>query len=414
MRRLPARPLYLALSGISWVFQLMAFPMLSVYYLTVAGLSPFQLAVVGAVLQATVLLGEVPTGVVADLYSRRLSVVLGTLLMGAGFALEGAVPAFGVILAAQVVRGLGQTFLSGATTAWITDELGEAPASAALLRGAQAGQAGGLLGNLLCAGLAQLYVGLPILVGGLGLLGLGAFLAVAMPETGFRPAPREQRHSWRALGATLRAGLGVVRARPALLALLAAGLFVGVSGEGVDRFWEAHFLRGYTFPALGGLQPVAWFNVLNLGAMAMSVIAVGIVTRRLGRGEPAAAERWLMGLHSAAGLLVVGLGLAGQFWLAAAAFWASILFSAATGPLAEIWLNRRLPSAVRATVLSLNGQTQALGQLAGGLLLGGLASGVSIAAAITAAGLALLPAVALFWTAARQSPVSPDPQLSNP
>ncbi len=392
-RRLPAYPLYVGLNAASWCFQLMAFPMLSVYYLTVVGMSPLQLAIVGAVLQATVLLGEVPTGVVADTYSRRLSVVLGVLLTGAGFALEGALPRFEVILLAQVVRGLGQTFLSGALTAWITDEVGEAQASAALLRGAQAGQLGGLAGNGLSAGLASIYVGLPILLGGVLLMGLAVVLAAAMPEQGFRPAARDP-HPAAALAGTLRAGLGVVRAQPALLTVLGVALFWGIFGEGIDRFWEAHFLRGYAFPPLAGLQPVAWFSLFNLGAMLGSLAAVEATTRWLRRGGHQPLGPLLgvsTGLTSAAVLI---FGLTGDFSVALAAFWASVLFSAATTPLTEIWLNRRLPAAVRATGLSLRGQVAAAGQLAGGLLLGVLATRVSVAAAIVAAAVALWPALA--------------------
>src|SRR5262249_49551937 len=50
---------------------------------------------------------EVPTGVVADVFSRRLSVIIGVIVVGAGFALEGLVPRFGVILLAQVIWGAG-------------------------------------------------------------------------------------------------------------------------------------------------------------------------------------------------------------------------------------------------------------------------------------------------------------------
>lgn len=404
MRRLPAYPVYLAFCTVSWIGQLMAYGLLSVYYLTVAGLSPFQLALVGAVLQVTILLGEVPTGVIADVYSRRLSVVLGTLLMGAGFALEGLVPRLDAILAAQVIRGLGQTFLSGAATAWVTDELGEARAPAALLRGAQFSQAGGLAGNLLAALLAQVSVGLPILAGGLVVLGLGLWLAVVMPEAGFRPAPRAARAAWESLGRTLAEGLRVIRGRPVLLSLLAAGLFIGASGAGVDRFWEAHFLRNYTFPALAGLQPVIWFSLFNLGAMALSAAAIGWVTHRLGRGQTFSVERLLPGLHVLSGAALVVLGAAGGFGLALAAFWGGVLFASAAQPLAEIWLNRHLSSAVRATGLSLHSQVRALGELGGGLLLGVLAAQVSLRAVMAAAGLLLLPAALLLWGAGRLTP----------
>ena len=71
-----------------------------VYQATVVGLNPLQLVLVGTVLESSVLLFEVPTGVVADVYSRRLSVIIGFFLMGLGFMLAGSIPRFEIILLA--------------------------------------------------------------------------------------------------------------------------------------------------------------------------------------------------------------------------------------------------------------------------------------------------------------------------
>ena len=112
----PARPqpvYYLLCGGTSFLLVL-AFTLSQVYYVTVVGLSPLQMVLVGTVLEATCFLFEIPTGIVADLYSRRLSVVIGVTLLGAGMLLQGLVPTFAAVLVAQVVWGTGSTFLSGA------------------------------------------------------------------------------------------------------------------------------------------------------------------------------------------------------------------------------------------------------------------------------------------------------------
>ena len=106
----------------------MIFTMSALYQVQRAQLSVIQLVLVGTVLELSIFLFEIPTGMVADAVSRRLSVILGVFLIGAGFLLEGALPIFATILLAQVLWGLGYTFTSGATQAWITDEIGEAAA----------------------------------------------------------------------------------------------------------------------------------------------------------------------------------------------------------------------------------------------------------------------------------------------
>ena len=62
----------------------MVFVSMSLYEATVAGLSPIQLVLVGTTLELSAFLFEVPTGVVADVYSRRLSIIVGYFLMGVG------------------------------------------------------------------------------------------------------------------------------------------------------------------------------------------------------------------------------------------------------------------------------------------------------------------------------------------
>lgn len=90
-----------------------------VYHLEVVQLDAFQLVLVGTVLETSCFLFEIPTGVVADLYSRRRSVLIGMFLYGLGFLMEGALPWFAPVLLAQVVWGCGDTFITGALEAWI-------------------------------------------------------------------------------------------------------------------------------------------------------------------------------------------------------------------------------------------------------------------------------------------------------
>jgi MFS transporter, DHA3 family, tetracycline resistance protein len=88
-----------------------------VYLYTVVKLNPLQLVLVGTVLEASAFVFEVPTGVVADTYSRRLSIIIGVLVPGVSFLLLGLAHFFPLILFSQAICGLGYTFLSGATDA---------------------------------------------------------------------------------------------------------------------------------------------------------------------------------------------------------------------------------------------------------------------------------------------------------
>jgi len=126
------------------------FPMIfvasSLYQVTTAGLSPLQLVLIGTALEVSAFVFEIPTGVIADIYSRKLSIIIGFSLMGIGFFVEGSFPAFLPILIAQAIWGLGYTFTSGASQAWISDEIGEDKANKLFLRATRVGLYASLLG----------------------------------------------------------------------------------------------------------------------------------------------------------------------------------------------------------------------------------------------------------------------------
>ncbi|MBX6341605.1 MAG: MFS transporter, partial [Thermomicrobiaceae bacterium] len=250
--RLGAYPVYLIMRGASALLYATVFTLSAVYRVEVAHLGPLELTLVGTALESAVFLGEVPTGVVADVYSRRLSIVIGLALVGAGFMLEGALPIFATILLAQVLWGVGYTFTSGADSAWIADELGEERATEVFLRGAQASHVGALVGIGLSVLLGSVRLNLPLLAAGALFWALAAFLALAMPEHHFTPAPREGRETRRAMAATLRGGAREVRRRPVLVTLLATGAIYGMASEGFDRLYAIHFLRDLRLPALDG------------------------------------------------------------------------------------------------------------------------------------------------------------------
>ena len=408
---LSAYTVYLVLAGAT-AFSFTVFGTLSsVYRLQTAGLSPFQLVLIGTALELSVFIFEVPTGVVADLYSRRRSVIIGMFLIGAGFVLEGLLPIFTVMLLAQVIWGVGATFESGATEAWIADELGAERVGAAYLRAVQVGQLASLGGIAVSVALGSVYLGLPLIVGGVGFFTVGVFLLFFMHEHGFTPEftlePRAT-HPLAAMGETLRSGLSVVRRSSTLLTMLVITGILGASSETFDRLWEARVLR-LGLPGLGALPDVTWFGLISAGAMLLAVLATEGVRRYSSRG-PRFAVKLLAGISTLLMLSVIGFGLAGNFAVALAFYWASYLLRRVNAPLFAAWLNGYLEPRTRATVFSLNSQTDALGQIAGGPLLGLLAN-VSLRSAFGAAGLLLLPAVFLYGWLLKTHQTDAEPPL---
>ena len=198
---------------VSFAMALMA-TVSSVYYIRTVEMDAFQLLMIGFALELSVFLFEIPTGVVADLYSRKRSMAIGLLLVGCGFLLKGMLPLFVAVLTAQVLWGVGYTFLSGADQAWIADELKVKRLEGVFLRGTQIGQVFSLLGMLAGVLLANLSLNLPLILSGLLLIGFSLFVILVFPETGFTPAPVRHRQSWRSAWETFSTTSNWATARP--------------------------------------------------------------------------------------------------------------------------------------------------------------------------------------------------------
>jgi DHA3 family tetracycline resistance protein-like MFS transporter len=399
-RKFDSYKIYLALQFFTGLFFSMIFVVASFYEATVAGLSGLQLVLVGTTVEVTVLLFEVPTGLVADAYSRRLSIIIGYFLMGIGFLVEGSFPVFSMILLTQVLWGIGYTFTSGATQAWLSDEIGEENANRAFLRGNQYDLAGALIGMLLAIPLGNLAINLPILAGGAAVVCLGVLLLLFMPETGFHPTRPEDRNSFQHMGDIFKKGLAAVRSRPVLLSVLGIGFIYGLYSEGWDRLWVKYLVDNFSLPSIFGMNEVAFFGLLRAGGMLLSIFATRQVERRLDANHAPSIARamlWITVLLSAA---IFTFAFSPMLAISILAVLVVSITRNVMDPLYRAWINQRLDSDTRATVISMSGQVDAIGQITSGPV-AALVSLASVRAAITMASLLLAPALPLIARANR-------------
>lgn len=411
LRPADATRTYYLLNGASSLCYVLTFALSQVYYVTVVGLSPLQVVLVGTVLEATCFVFEIPTGVVADLVSRRLSVIIGVLLIGAGFLLQGAVPTFAAVLAAQFLWGLGNTFISGADQAWITDEIGEDRVGHVFTREQQLNLAMTFVGTLIAGGLGLLSLRAPMLLSGAGFVALAVVLLLVMPEDHFAPAPRADRETLQSVVDTVRHGLSVARRRRVVRTLFLVSLVVGLSSEAYDRLWSVRILIDFAPPPVAGYSgPVVWFTAIGLAGTLVSLVVSLAVNRYAASLTTASHPNLLLAVLVGIQVLsVVGVAVLGTLWMVLAALWVRGAAGAVAEPIRSAWLNRNLEPRSRATVISMNGQLDAVGQLIGGPPLGALANRTSTGTALVVSAVVLAPAVGLY-TRLRARPETGDPE----
>jgi MFS transporter, DHA3 family, tetracycline resistance protein len=407
MRRPSATAVYY---GLEFLLSMPTWVVISIYLVRDLDLSPLELVLMGTAMEAAVFLFEVPTGVVADTYGRKLSLVIGFLGMGTTWLLVGVASEAWVIIVLWALWGIAYTFTSGAYEAWITDEVGLEHIPAVFLRGARIAYVGALLGLALSVLIGTQSLRAAVIAGGALQIACALACIVVMPEAGFRRRPAEERQGTFAdLRTTALQGGRFVRAQPVLLMLLGIAFFIGAASEAFDRLKEAHFIRDIGLPAIGNLDAVVWFGGFAVVAMLFGFFAVGALQRRFERTGTGGIARLLFAFTATMAAAQLVFALTGAAVVAIVTLLTALLARQVLAPLWDIWVNQQITdSSVRATVNSISGQADAIGQAAGGPVLGLIGNRAGTGAALGVGALLLMPALALYARAIRHGGREPE------
>jgi DHA3 family tetracycline resistance protein-like MFS transporter len=404
--------LYLALEcGMSLLLGI-SYATITVYWVTSGRLSPLQLLLLGTVLELSYFLLQLPTGVLADLVSRRLCVLSGLFIVGLALVMQSLSPAFLNLLAAQVVLGVGAALNNGAQDAWIADELsaelGDDRMTSIYLRATQLGLIATVAGSLLSGVLALAGLQWPLRVGGTLICVLAVAAAFVMPESNFRKTaaasgPRAVVSQAAGLLADqTKSARRAVVAVPGLVLLFGMTFFAGMWSESFDRLWGAFLLRDIRFPQLGGLHPAMWFSLFACAAAVLGLGATEVARRRTERLGPDSVVGALLVLTLAIGAAVVAMASAHAFAFVVAAYLAVSVLRPVLYPLLSGWMVGRIEPSVRATALSAWDMFDSGGQILGGPFIGVIGNLASVRIALIAGAAALAPAAACIAAASRR------------
>jgi len=321
-------------------------------FLLDAGLSNLEAFAANAFFTAGMVIFEVPTGVVADTWGRRVSYLLGTITLAGStllyyfmWQIEAPFWSWAVV---SMLLGLGFTFFSGAVEAWLVDALRyaryEGALESVLGRGQMIGGVAMLGGSVLGGFIAQATsLGVPFLLRVAVLLLMFVVAFRMMKDLGFTPEPpTHPLHATReVLSASIEYGL---KNPPVRYVMLAAPFTAGV---GVYAFYA---LQPYLLELYG--DPNA-YSVAGLAAALLAGMQIigGYLAPRF---RNLFHKRTTMLIVSAvvSSVILALLGLANAFWVALGLVSIWGLIFAADLPIRQAYLNDMIPSKQRATVLS--------------------------------------------------------------
>jgi MFS family permease len=321
-------------------------------FLLDAGLSNAEAFAANAFFTTGMVLFEVPTGVVADTWGRRTSYLLGaaTLLLSTLlylFMWRSHAPLWGWAVS-SILLGLGFTFFSGATEAWLVDALAftgfKDSLESVLARGQVVGGASMLGGSVAGGFIAQATnLGVPYLIRSV-MLGLTLVAALLwMKDLGF--TPKRGRALWPEVRKEIRGAVESGWGNPPVRWLMLAALFTG--GVGMFAFYalQPYLLQLYGDPGAFGIAGLA--AAIVAGTQMLAGLLAPHFRLLFRRRTHALIVTSLLGTGSLA-----GLGLTSSFGFAVLllVIW-GFAFSV-TMPIRQAYINGIIPSQQRATVLS--------------------------------------------------------------
>jgi MFS family permease len=321
-------------------------------FLLDAGLSNLEAFAANAFFTAGMVAFEVPTGIVADMWGRRVSFLLGTVTLAVTTALyvllwEIEAP-FWEWAVVSLLLGLGFTFFSGATEAWLVDALDatryEGPLESVLARGQVIEGVGMLSGSIAGGYIAQVTsLGAPFVLRAVVLAVMFVVALAMMRDIGF--TPKREGRPWTEIKGIASNSIEYGWRVPAVRYLMLAAPFEGGVGIYVFYALQPYLLELYGDPEAYGIAG------LVAAIVAGSQILGGLATpqiRRLFRRRTSA----LLAAASVSTLSLLLIGLIESFGVVIALIVVWGLLFAATVPIRQAYINGMIPSQQRATILS--------------------------------------------------------------
>lgn len=326
-----------------------------VLYLTEErGLTLGQALVFEALYAAVVVITELPTGMIADRFGRRVSVIAGTAFVAIGFLAFGAGSGFALLLGGYALLAIAETSFSGADTALLYDSLRANGRGEDFTRwhGRMNAVAFGVIAIFTIAGSLMVRwwpLWTPIILSGvltIPIIGLACLLK--------EPPRSDERHTYLGTG---RAAIVLVGRTPALLAAM---VLVTVTTQSLVlvAVLQQRFLLDAGIP-LWAIGPMV--------AIQLAAAAAGSwLSEPIGRWLTLPRTFLLMPLLCSAALLAAAPGTA---WLYPLFIVPSIGWNVMFPPFTD-YLARRVPDSLRATSMSIASAVSGVTAIAGMPLVG--------------------------------------------
>lgn len=353
----------------------------SAFFLESRGLSLTDIFMLESVLVASILVAEIPAGVIGDRFDRRRLVCAGFVFNAIAEILFAAGTNFSIYALSFVMSGLSIAMLTGVQDAYIYDSLGDdADAKAVGAWGHLSALmlTAGVTGSVVGSALGSVDISLPALLSA-AMAVVAAVCVAFLPQQNPKTHDKHPETSW----VSLKIGVKLLFTSPLLL-------YVAVGSSASFALFNAVYTLNQPLFAAQDVPIATWGVIAGAGQLLAAGYnyAAGRIEKRVGR--------------KTALLLAMGYGAAGFCLMAVphvlavvSGFLLVVVGIHARGPITSAVTNKLIPAHRRATVLNV---ASSVGSLVGIVVnpLVGLGAEASTRLTVLAIGSVLL-ALTLTW-----------------
>jgi len=359
-------------------------------FLTSRGMDLLEINIINMFFMIGIFLMEVPTGAFADTFGRKKSIVLGCFFLSVSFLVYFYGDNLWIFVLAELIGALGATFLSGALEAWVVDSLDFHGYSGELTyvfrRETYFKSLSIIIASLLGGYLGEVDLSWPWLASAISTFATGIFACFFLKEQ--RVKTKHSIFSLAPFRRTIVDSVSFGYRNKAIWFIILFGMILAICVQALNMQWPIVFQNNYGF------------STRNLGWL---FVFISLFTM-LGGKMSHIFSRWIKKEKDAMILSqsFTAFGILGASFMSGAiptvAFF--LLHEAGRGmltPLKQAYLNKRIPSAQRATILSFESMILKAGSFIGLGLSGYLAKSFGISITWFVFGCLLSISVLVFY-----------------
>lgn len=358
-------------------------------FLTTRGMDLLQISLINAFFMAGIFIMEIPTGAFADIFGRKKSIVLGCFTLSLSMLVYFFSNNFWFFVLAEIIGALSVTFLSGAMEAWAVDSLkfhgyaGEF--EHVFKRESQFRQLGIIFGSLSGAYIGNFNIAFPWLASSIGAFIVGLLCLVKLKEEYF--ISKKFELNLKPIGRIARDSIIYgFKNKPVFYVIIFAAV-LSFSVQAFNMQWPLVFKNTYDL----SVSSLGWIFV-GISLFIMLGNQLSLVFKKIFREEKNA-------IILSQTVTFLGMMLASTMFSLFPVIIGFFVHEIGRGmltPIKQTYLNRRITSEKRATVLSFDSMITTGGAISGLIISGLIARSYSISLAWLVSSLILASSIPIF------------------